>query len=87
MSSRIFVVPDEFDWKQAYMAAILEKDGARIVVLIDDARQKLLRRMDELKAQESVPCDEIEAIHDASYMLQALKISLSYRCEPDRMLK
>jgi hypothetical protein len=37
----------------------------------------------ELKQNGPIPCDETEAIHDASYMLHALESSLSYREEND----
>ena len=81
MSSRIRVMPDDLDWKRAYMAAIYEKDRARIPGLIADAREKLALRLRELRALGLVLCDEVEAIHDASYMLQALLSSLAYRDE------
>jgi hypothetical protein len=81
MSSRIFLAPNNPDWKQAYMAAILEKDYGQIPGLIHKAREKLSERLRELLAGGSVPCDEAEAIHDALYMLQALLRSLSYRDE------
>jgi len=81
MSSRIRVMPDSLDWKQAYMAAIFEKDRAQIPGLIADAREKLVLRLHELTALGVVPCDEVEAIHDASYILQALQSCLAYRDE------
>jgi len=79
MSSRIFAVPDTTDWKQAYTAAILEKDHACMIRLIEQAREKLADRLQELIVSESLPCDEIEAIHDAFYLLQGLQSSLLYR--------
>jgi hypothetical protein len=78
MSAHISALPDNLGWKQAYLAAILEKDRTRVVSLIQDARSKLATRLDELAA-ESHPYDEIEAIQDAEYLLQALQSSLSYR--------
>jgi len=62
----------------AYVAAVLEKDRTRIVGLIEDARSKLSARLIELAAQ-SYSHDEVEAIQDAEYLLQALQSSLSYR--------
>jgi len=79
--SRIFPMPENLDWKQAYMAAILEKDRERTLGLIRDAKAKLAARLLELKANGAVPCDEVEAIHEASYLLEALQGSLSYRDE------
>ena len=78
MSTYISAVPEGLDWKQAYLAAVLEKDRTRVVGLIHDARSKFATRLDELAA-ESYSHDEIEAIQDADYLLQALQSSLSYR--------
>jgi len=78
-SSRIMAMPEHLEWKRAYMAAILEKDRHRILPLIDDARARLAARFHELKKKGLVPCDEVEAIHDAFYMLDALRSSLAYR--------
>lgn len=78
MSSQIFTVPESIEWKQAYLAAILEKDRTRVVSLIHNARSKLATRLGELTA-ESYSYDEVEAIQDADYLLQALHSSLSYR--------
>jgi hypothetical protein len=83
MSSRILGIPQNLDWKQAYMAAILEKDRGRTLELIQNARVELARRMVELKQNGPIPCDETEAIQDACYMLHALESSLSYREEND----
>jgi hypothetical protein len=78
MSTHISVVPENIEWKQAYLAAVLEKDRSRVVGLIQHARSKFATRLDELAA-ESYSHDEIEAIQDADYLLQALQSSLSYR--------
>lgn len=78
MSTHFSGLPETLEWKQAYLAAVLEKDRRRVVVLIHDARAKLSARLSELEAQ-SYPHDEIEAIQDADYLLQALKSSLAYR--------
>lgn len=79
MSSRIFAASENLDWKRAYMAAVLEKDRNRLPVLIQIARESLCARLREIWATGPVPCEEIEAIHDALYLLQALLSSLSYR--------
>ena len=78
MWTYISAVSENLEWKQAYVAAILEKDRTRVVGLIQHARSKFAARLDEL-AVESHPYDEIEAIQDADYLLQALQSSLSYR--------
>lgn len=77
MSTQFSAVPN-LEWKQAYLDAVLEKDRTRIVGLIQDARSKLTTRL-EVLAAESYSHDEIEAIQDADYLLQALQSSLSYR--------
>lgn len=79
MSSRISAAHEELDWKKAYMAAILENDRQRLHPLIHDAQEKLSKRLLQLTTEGLVPCDEAEAIHDAMYMLQALRNSLQYR--------
>ena len=79
MSSRICSAPENLDWKKAYMAAVLEKDRKRLPLLIEEARQRLSERLRELWLIGPVPSEEIEAIHDAFYLLQALLSSLSYR--------
>ena len=79
MSSRIFSAPDNLEWKRAYMAAVLEKERTRLPDLIQDAVEKLSDRLRELWVAGPVPSEEIEAIHDAFYLLQALRSSLSYR--------
>ena len=78
MPTRISAIPEDCEWKQAYVAAVLEKNRNRVAVLIQDARAKLSCRLDEL-THGSLAHDEIEAIHDAYYLLQALQSSLSYR--------
>ncbi|HXJ89744.1 MAG TPA: hypothetical protein VMS18_23215 [Candidatus Binatia bacterium] len=80
MSTHISTAHDGVAWKQAYMAAILEKDRTRIGGLIEAARVKLSNRLEEL-ADDSFSYDEVEAIHDADYLLQALQSSLSYRTD------
>jgi len=79
MSGRVFAMPEDLDWKHAYLAAIQENDRTRILGLIEDARAKLTARLAELKTSGVVLCDEVEAIDDAFYLLQALKSSLLYR--------
>ena len=80
MSTHISAVPESVAWKQAYLTAILEKDRTRIIALIQDARSKLSNRLLEL-AGDAFCYDEVEAIHDADYLLQALQSSLSYRTD------
>ena len=82
MSSRIFSAPENLDWKKAYMTAVLEKDRNRLPDLIQEAMEKLSDRLRELWAIGPVPSEEIEAIHDAFYLLQALRSSLLYRDQP-----
>ena len=79
MASRIALVPDSQEWKQAYMAALLEKGRTLVIELIAEAKEKLASRHYELKAEGMLPCEEAEAIDDAHYLLQALQSSLPYR--------
>ena len=78
MSTRIAAFPENLEWKQTYMAAVLERGRTRVVTLIYDARKKLSNRLHERQTTPSW-CDENKAIHDADYLLQALHNSLSYR--------
>lgn len=81
MSSRISSIPEDTGWKKAYMSAVLEKDPQVIPHLIQVARDSLSQRLQELLLSGPFPNEEIEAIHDASYLLEALRSSLSYRDE------
>lgn len=87
MSSPILSLPESLAWKQAYMAAILEKDRGEINHRIDDAREKLSARLREITVGEGGPFykheheEEIEAIHEADYLLEALRSSLAYRAQ------
>ena len=79
MSSRIFVSPDNLAWKKAYLAAVLEGDCMRVPLLAQRAKETMFQRMHELWMDDMIPCDELEAIHDALCMLDALLSTLSYR--------
>ncbi len=81
MSSRISGVPDNTEWKKAYMAAVSEKDYRHIPRLIQEARGSLSERLRKLWSSGPVPNEEVEAIHDALYLLNALLTSLSHRDE------
>ena len=87
MSSPILYLPESLAWKQAYMAAILEKNRGKINHRIDDAREKLSTRLREITVGEGGPFykheheEEIEAIHEADYLLEALRTSLAYRAQ------
>lgn len=81
MSSSIFFAPDHLEWKRAYMAAVLEKDRSRLPELIHKAREEVAERLRGLRAQGRIPSEEIEAMQDALYMLEALLSSLLCRDE------
>lgn len=85
MSSPILPLPESLPWKKAYMAAILEKNREAIHGRIEDAREKLSSRLREITISGGGPLpiheheEEIEAIHEAAYLLEALRKSLAYR--------
>lgn len=87
MSSPILSLPPSLAWKQAYMAAILEKNRIEINRRIEDAREKLSTRLREITIGAKGPLpileheEEIEAIHEAVYLLEALRSSLAYRTQ------
>ena len=87
MTSRIFTASDNLDWKKAYMAAVMEKDRSRLPGLIHEAREKLSQRLRELWTVKPVASEEIEAIHDALYLLEALLSSLLYRVESGERIR
>lgn len=79
MSSGVCSSRENFNWEKAYLAAILEKDCARLPGLIEAVNQTLCERLRTLLAASPACSHEIEAINDALYMLQALRSSLFYR--------
>ena len=81
MTSRISSVPEDIGWKKAYMAAVLEKDHRRLPRLIQEARKTLSERLHKLWSLRPIPNDELEAIDDALYLLDALLSSLPYRSD------
>jgi len=81
MSSLISFPHENLDWRKAYLAAVLEKDRQRLPALIRRARETCSERLLTLSKSGPVPSDEVNAIHDALYMLQALLGSISYRTE------
>lgn len=88
-SSHISAIPNDRAWKQAYHAAIVEKDHQRLIHRIGVAREKLSERERQLmltfsKAHQipdnyALMMEELEAINDATYMLKALYDSLQHR--------
>ena len=84
MSSPILSLPQSLAWKQAYMAAIRETNRAQMSELITDAREKLSSRLREITIGRGGPLpfyeheEEIEAIHEAQYLLEALRSSLQH---------
>ena len=85
MSSPILPLPESLSWKQAYMTAILEKDRTRIRTRIEEAREKISSRLREItlggggRFSKHEHAEEIDAIHEAFYLLEALQSSLAYR--------
>lgn len=65
-------------WKQAYLAAILEKDPHRIYVAAHRAEREFVTREHELFGKPD-SFDELQDISDARYLLRALISSLPYR--------
>jgi len=88
MSSPILALPETLAWKRAYMAAILEKERSNINGRIEEAREKLSRRLREITlGGNPFPTheEELEGIHEALYLLDALRSSLAYRDEVTRV--
>jgi hypothetical protein len=65
------------DWKDMYVAALLEGDVNRIPLLIAEAEHAIVVRARELFASEGDHIQEEEALDDALYALHALKSCLA----------
>jgi cell division protein FtsL len=65
------------DWKNLYVAALLEGDVARIPSLIAEAERAIVIRARELFSTAGDHIQEEEALDDALYALHALKSCLA----------
>ncbi len=65
------------DWKNLYVAALLEGDKDRIPPLIDKAERAIVDRARELFHAEGDHIQEEEGLEDALYALHALKTCLA----------
>jgi hypothetical protein len=61
------------DWKNLYVAALLEGDVERVPSLISEAERAIVERARELFASTGDHIQEEEALDDALYALHALK--------------
>jgi hypothetical protein len=66
----------EKNWKDLYVAALLEGDKDRIPVLIDEAERAIVHRARELFHTQGDHIQEEEGLEDALYALHALKTCL-----------
>lgn len=65
------------DWKNLYVAALLEGDKEKIPFLIDQAERAIVDRARELFHAEGDHIQEEEGLEDALYALHALKTCLA----------
>jgi len=65
------------DWKNLYVAALLEGDKDKIPFLIDQAERAIVDRARELFHAEGDHIQEEEGLEDALYALHALKTCLA----------
>ena len=65
------------NWKDLYIAALLEGNEARIPRLIAEAEQAIIKRARELFAAAGDNVQEEEALDDALYAMHALKSCLA----------
>jgi hypothetical protein len=61
------------DWKELYLAALLEGDRNRVPALIVEAERAIVRRARELFQAGGDNIDEAQGLEDALYALHALK--------------
>lgn len=65
------------DWKDLYVAALLEGDKEKIPPLIDQAERAIVDRARELFHIQGDHIQEEEGLEDALYALHALKTCLA----------
>jgi hypothetical protein len=65
------------DWKDLYVAALLEGDKDRIPQLIENAEHAIVNRARELFQASGDNIQEQEGLDDALYALHALKTCLA----------
>jgi hypothetical protein len=65
------------DWKNLYVAALLECDKDKIPSLIDQAERAIVGRARELFHSQGDHIQEEEGLEDALYALHALKTCLA----------
>lgn len=69
--------PKANDWKDLYVAALLEGDKEKIPSLIDQAERAIVDRARELFRTAGDHIQEEEGLEDALYALHALKTCLA----------
>ena len=65
-----------WDWRESYVAALVEADKKKIPLRIADAERLILNRANALFRASGDNIQEDEALDDARYALRALKICL-----------
>lgn len=65
------------EWKELYVAALLEGDKDKMPLLILQAEQAMVRRARELFKDEGNNIEEGETLDEALYALRALKTCLA----------
>lgn len=65
------------NWRDMYVAALLEGDKDRIPCLIEQAENAIVERARELFQSEGDHIEEEEGLEDALYALRALKTCLA----------
>jgi hypothetical protein len=65
------------EWKELYVAALLEGDKDKMPLLIIRAEQAIVRRARELFKAEGSNIEEGESLDEALYALRALKTCLA----------
>jgi hypothetical protein len=65
------------DWKELYLAALLEDDRNRVPGLIVEAERAIVQRARELFQAGGDNIDEEQGLDDALYALRALKSCLT----------
>ena len=66
------------NWREFYIAAILELEKPKILPRITQAENAILERSRQLFDEDGVNAEEKQALDDALYFLQALRSTLLF---------
>jgi hypothetical protein len=75
-------IVEPWEWRELYVAALMEVDRQKVQSRIAEAEQAIISRARELFLTEGDHIQEQDAMDDALYALQALRSCLETRMSP-----